>query len=57
MNESGTNKESSRRVRQIMLFSEFSTDIRHISGNDNTVADTSKGETITYPTSPRLKNS
>lgn len=47
----GTNRESSRRARQIMFISEFSTDIRHISGNDNIVADTlSRIETITCPT-------
>lgn len=47
----GTNRETSRRTRQIMFISEFSTDIRHISGNNNIVADTlSRVETITCPT-------
>lgn len=47
----GTNRETSRRARQIMFISEFSTDIRHISGNDNIVADTlSRIATVSCPT-------
>lgn len=49
--KSGTNRETSRRTRQIMFISEFSSDIRHISGHNNIVADTlSRIETITSPT-------
>lgn len=33
------NKESPRRIRQLLYISEFTTDIRHISGQDNIVAD------------------
>lgn len=33
------NKESPRRVRQLLFISEFTTDIRHVSGQDNIVAD------------------
>lgn len=36
----GCDKELPRRARQIMFISEFTTDIRHISGSDNVVADT-----------------
>lgn len=50
-NKTGTNRETSRRARQIMFISEFSTDIRHISGNDNIVADSlSRVATISCPT-------
>lgn len=45
------NKETPRRTRQLMYISEFCTDIRHIAGSDNIVADTlSRVETITCPT-------
>lgn len=45
------NKESPRRVRYLNYISEFTTDIRHISGEHNTVADTlSRVETIYCPT-------
>lgn len=33
------NKESQRRIRQLLFISEFTTDIRHVSGQDNVVAD------------------
>lgn len=46
-----SDKESPRRIRQLSYISEFSTDIRYISGNQNVVADTlSRIETISCPT-------
>ena len=43
--------ETSRRIRHLAYISEFTTDIRHISGHSNTVADTlSRVETISCPT-------
>lgn len=46
------NSEIPRRTRQIIFISEFTSDIRYISGPDNIVADTlSRIETITCPTS------
>lgn len=45
------NNETPRRTRQIMFISEFSTDIRHINGIDNVVADAlSRIEAINCPT-------
>ncbi|KAJ8722994.1 hypothetical protein PYW07_004174 [Mythimna separata] len=32
-------KETQRRIRQLLFISEFTTDIRHVSGQDNIVAD------------------
>lgn len=47
----GSHRETERRARQIMFISEFSTDIRHLNGLNNIVADTlSRIETITCPT-------
>lgn len=44
-------KETPRRTRQLLFVSEFTTDIRHISGSANIVADTlSRIETIYCPT-------
>lgn len=46
-----SDKESPRRIRQLSYISEFSTDIRFISGNQNVVADAlSRIETINCPT-------
>lgn len=50
-NSSNSNKELPRRTRQLSFISEFTTDIKHISGNQNIVADTlSRVETISCPT-------
>lgn len=47
----GTNSETPRRTRQLLFISEFTSDIRHISGNDNVVADAlSRVATIYCPT-------
>lgn len=47
----GSDKETPRRARQIIFISEFTSEIRHIEGNDNVVADFfSRIETITCPT-------
>lgn len=47
----GSNKETPRRTRQIMFISEFTTQIRFVNGNENTVADClSRIETISCPT-------
>lgn len=44
-------KELPRRTRHLMFISEFTTDIRHVSGQDNVVADTlSRVATISCPT-------
>lgn len=49
--KSNSDNELPRRVRQILYISEFSTDIRHIDGDKNVVADTlSRVETITCAT-------
>lgn len=46
-----SDKETPRRARQLIYISEFTTDIRHVSGDKNVVADTlSRVETITCPT-------
>lgn len=43
--------ETPRRARQLIFISEFTTDIRHISGKDNIVADAlSRVESVTCPT-------
>lgn len=48
----GTNSETPRRTRQLLFVSEFTTDIRHVSGDKNVVADTlSRVATISCPTS------
>lgn len=48
----GTSSETPRRTRQILFISEFTTDIRHVGGNDNVVADAlSRVATISCPTS------
>lgn len=45
------NKETPRRIRQLLYISEFTTDIRHVNGTDNVVADAlSRIETISCPT-------
>lgn len=47
-----TSSETSRRTRQLLFISEFSTDIRHINGNENVVADAlSRVASISCPTS------
>jgi transposase InsO family protein/predicted aspartyl protease len=47
----GSDKETPRRTRQLLFISEFTTDIRHISGSENTVADAlSRIETISGAT-------
>jgi len=47
----GTDKETPRRTRQLIFISEFTTDIKHIDGSKNIVADAlSRIETITCPT-------
>lgn len=44
-------KELPRRTRQLLFISEFTTDIRHVTGQDNVVADTlSRIATISCPT-------
>lgn len=49
--KSNSSSDSPRRVRQLAFISEFTTDIRHISGEENVVSDTlSRVETITCPT-------
>lgn len=48
----GTNSETPRRTRQLLFISEFTTDIRHVGGVDNVVADAlSRIATISCPTS------
>lgn len=48
--KNSTGKELPRRVRQLAYISEFSTDIRHISGSENAVADAlSRIETVYCP--------
>lgn len=45
-----SNKESPRRTRQLLFISEFTTDIRHVSGDNNKVADAlSRVETVCTP--------
>lgn len=47
----GSDKETPRRTRQLMFISEFTTDIQHVKGNDNVVADSlSRVEEISCPT-------
>lgn len=47
----GTDKESPRRIRHLSYISEFTTDIRHITGKQNIVADAlSRVEAINCPT-------
>lgn len=46
-----SDKESPRRIRQLAYISEFTTDIKYVSGNHNVVADTlSRVNTISCPT-------
>lgn len=46
-----SDKETPRRIRQLMFISEFTTDIRHINGSDNIPADTlSRVDAILCPT-------
>lgn len=46
-----SDNDTPRRTRQLLFISEFTTDIRHISGKNNVVADAlSRIETITCPT-------
>ncbi|KAL0879753.1 hypothetical protein ABMA27_003466 [Loxostege sticticalis] len=48
--ESQSSTETPRRTRQLSFISEFTTDIRHVSGKDNIVADAlSRIETISTP--------
>jgi hypothetical protein len=50
MSKTQTANETPRRTRQLSFISEFTTDIRHISGKDNIVADAlSRIETISCP--------
>ncbi|KAJ8713199.1 hypothetical protein PYW07_013569 [Mythimna separata] len=52
MTKMQSNTETPRRTRQLLLISEFTTDIRHVSGKQNIVADTlSRIETISCPSS------
>lgn len=47
----GSTKETALRARQLLFISEFTSDIRHITGTDNIVADAlSRVETIVCPT-------
>lgn len=47
----GSSKETPRRIRQLMYISEYTSDIQHVSGLDNPVADAlSRVETISCPT-------
>ena len=47
MSKTHSNSETQRRTRQLLFISEFTTDIRHVSGKQNIVADTlSRMETI-----------
>lgn len=47
----GTAKETPKRVRQLLYISEFTSDIQHVKGNDNLVADAlSRVEEIVCPT-------
>lgn len=47
-----SDKETPRRIRQLSYISEFTTDIRHVAGSSNAVADAlSRIETINCPTS------
>lgn len=49
--KANSEKELPRRTRHLLFISEFSTDIRHLNGQDNIVADTlSRVETIECPT-------
>lgn len=48
--KTSTNNESPRRTRQLLYISEFTTDIRHVSGSQNAAADAlSRIETISCP--------
>lgn len=52
MSKISSNSETPRRTRQILFISEFTTDIRHVSGKQNIVADAlSRIETISCPSS------
>ena len=43
---------SPRQTRHLLFISEFTTDVRHVSGADNIVADAlSRADTIVMPTS------
>lgn len=47
----GSDKETPRRTRQLLYISEFTTDIQHVSGDQNLVADAlSRVESIDCPT-------
>ncbi|GBP49333.1 Retrovirus-related Pol polyprotein from transposon 297 [Eumeta japonica] len=47
----GTDSETPRRTRRLLFISEFTTDIRHVSGEGNAVADAlSRVDEITCPT-------
>lgn len=53
INKTSSDSETPRRARQLMYISEFTSDIRHISGQNNIVADSLSRintETITCPT-------
>lgn len=50
-NKKPSEKDTPRRIRQLMFISEFTTDIRHISGSENVVADgLSRLNSIVCPT-------
>lgn len=52
LNKTTSDSETPRRARQLLFVAEFTSDIRHISGKDNIVADAlSRIETIACPTS------
>lgn len=47
----GSDSETPRRTRQLLFISEFTTDIRHVSGQENVVADAlSRVDAISCPT-------
>lgn len=51
LNKKVSDSETPRRTRQLLFISEFTNDIRHISGKNNIVADSlSRIETISCPT-------
>lgn len=50
LNKISSDSETPRRSRQLLFIAEFTTDIRHVSGKDNVVADAlSRIETIACP--------
>lgn len=56
MSKTQSSTETPRRTRQLLFISEFTTDIRHVSGKQNIVADTlSRIETISCPSTINFK--